>query len=116
MTITLKIILIVVSTITFLLVIRKVRQSKMRTEEAVIWIIGSILLIFMCLFSDFVGWIAIQLGFMSPVNFVFLFVCFFLLLTAFNQSIKISNLNEKIKDLNHYIALKECDQKEQENK
>lgn len=111
----LRILLIIVSIITFFLVIRKVRQSKLKTEDAVIWIIGSLLLIFMCVFLNFMTWLTERLGFISPANFVFGVVCFFLLVTTFNQSIKISNLNEKIKELNHYIALKEEKEKRQDN-
>lgn len=107
MSLILRVLLIVVSIITFILVIRRVRNSKMKTEDAVIWIIGSLVLIFMCVFLNVMTWIANRLGFVSPANFVFLVVCFFLLLTVFNQSIKISTMDEKIKELNHHIALKE---------
>lgn len=107
MSFTLRILLIVVSVIAFVLVVKKVKTSKIKTEDAVIWIIGSLVLIFMCVFLSFMTRLSYRLGFVSPANFVFLVVCFFLLLTTFNQSIKISNLSEKIKELNHYIALKE---------
>ena len=36
----------------------------------------------------------------------------FLLIEAFTHNIRISILNEKIKDLNHYIALKEIEEKD----
>ena len=103
----LRILLIIISIIAFILVVKKVKKSKMKTEDAVIWIIGSLVLIFMCVFLNFMTRISDGLGFVSPANFVFLVVCFFLLLITFNQSIKISVLTEKIKELNHYIALKE---------
>ena len=48
---------------------------------------------------------------MSPVNFVFIVSIFFLLVVTFNYSIKMSELNEKIKNLNHYIALNEHKEK-----
>ena len=111
MTTTLRILLIVVSIITSISVIKKVKQSKLRMEDSVIWIIGSSLLIAMSIFSSVVEWVAIKMGFMSTVNFVFVVISFFLLVTTFNQNIKISTLNEKIKNLNHYIALKEHDEK-----
>ncbi len=50
---------------------------------------------------------------MAPVNFVFIVVIGFLLIQAFIDNIKISTLNEKIKDLNHYIALKEYEENNQ---
>lgn len=116
MTTTLRIVLILFSIITAILVIRKVKQSKLKTEDSVIWIIGSIILIVMTIFSGLVEWVAVKLGFMTTVNFVLVSISFFLLLTTFNQNIKISLLNENIKNLNHHIALKEYDEKEkQEN-
>ena len=38
----------------------------------------------------------------------------FLLIEVFLDNIRISNLNEKVKNLNHYIALKENEQKQEE--
>ena len=42
---------------------------------------------------------------MAPVNFVFLIMIAFLLMQSFIDNIHITELNEKIKDLDHYIAL-----------
>ena len=111
MTITLRIVLIICSIISFLLCIMKIKQAKLKVENSVIWMIGSVVLILMSIFSNTVEWISTQLGFMAPVNFVFLVMIGFLLIQLFIDNIRISNLNEKIKDLNHYIALKEYDEK-----
>ena len=107
MTITLRIVLTIGSLISFILCITKIKQSKLKVENSVIWMIGSILLIIMSIFANAVEWIANKLGFMAPVNFVFLVIIGFLLIQTFIDNIRISTLNEKIKDLNHYIALKE---------
>ena len=107
MTITLRIILIICSLIAFLLCITKIKQAKLKVENSVIWMIGSIILILMSIFCDAVEWISNKLGFMAPVNFVFLVIIEFLLIQLFIDNIRVSQLNEKIKDLNHYIALEE---------
>ena len=73
--------------------------------------IGSIILILMSIFYGGVEWISNKLGFIAPVNFVFLVVMVFLLIQTFINNIRISTLNEKIKELDHYIALKEYDEK-----
>ena len=112
MTMTLRIILAICSLISFILCITKIKQAKLKVTNSVIWMIGSVILILMSIFSGAVEWIAIQLGFMAPVNFVFLVMIGFLLIQTFVDNIRICNLNEKIKDLNHYIALKEYDEKE----
>lgn len=107
MTITLRIILIICSLISFVLCIKRIKQAKLKVANSVIWMSGSILLILMSIFSNVVEWISNKLGFMAPVNFVFLIMIGFLLIQTFIDNIRIATLNEKVKDLNHYIALKE---------
>ena len=107
MTITLRIILIVASLFSCFLCVKRIKQAKLKVENSVVWMIGSIILIFMSVFFNVVEWISSKLGFIAPVNFVYLVVIVFLLIQTFINNIKIATLNEKIKDLNHYIALKE---------
>lgn len=114
MSVTLRILLIVISVFSFILCIMKIKQSKLKIENSVVWMLGSIILVFMSVFINFVDWISKRLGFMAPVNFVFFAVIIFLLIQTFINNIKISILNEKIKDLNHYIALQENKNKKEE--
>lgn len=114
MTITLRIILIVCSVIAFLLCITRIKQSKLKVTNSVPWMIGSIVLVLMSIFSQAVEWISTQLGFMAPVNFVFFIIIVFLLIQGFVDNIRICTLSEKIKELNHYIALKEHEKKEEQ--
>lgn len=107
MTTTLQIVLIIVSILTFIMVIRKIRKSQMNIADSIVWILGSIFLILISIFSEIMDFLAVKLGFQSTVNFVFVFFIFFLLLMNFNLTTKISMLNEKVKNLNHAIALKE---------
>ena len=111
MSTTLRIILIISSFGAFCLCILKIKQSKLKVENSVTWMFGSILLILMSIFSNVVEWISNLLGFVSPVNFVFLIMITFLLMQTFIDNIHITALNEKIKDLDHYIALKEREEK-----
>ncbi|MBR1540678.1 MAG: DUF2304 domain-containing protein [Clostridia bacterium] len=114
MSLTLRILLIIISVISFILCVMRIKQSKLKIENSVVWMTGSILLILMSIFVDAVDWVSKKLGFMAPVNFVFLSVIIFLLIQTFINNIKMSLLNEKIKDLNHYIALQENKNKKEE--
>lgn len=107
MSITLRITLIICSTLSFVFCIIKIKKSELKIENSIIWLLGSILLILMSIFSNVVAWISILLGFEAPVNFVWMCAIGFLIIELFLDNIRISNLNEKIKNLNHYIALKE---------
>lgn len=112
MSIILRIILIVCSFFSFFLCVKKIKRSQLKVANSVTWMLGSIVLILMSIFSDLVGWLSEKLGFISPVNFVFLIIIAFLLIQTFIDNIHITELNEKIKDLNHYIALENHKKKE----
>ena len=112
MSVTLRILLIVSSFLSFFLCVKKIKQSKLKVENSVTWMVGSIILILMSIFSNGVAWISNKLGFVSPVNFVFLAIIAFLLIQLFIDNLNITELNEKIKNLDHYIALKEHEDKE----
>lgn len=111
MNLNLRIILIIASLFSCFLCIKKIKQAKLKVEHSVIWMLGSIVLILMSIFINAVEWISIKLGFIAPVNFVFLVVIGFLLIQTFIDNIRISLLNEKLKDLDHYIAIQEHDNK-----
>lgn len=112
MSIILRIILIVCSFFSFFLCVKKIKRSQLKVANSVTWMLGSIFLILMSIFSDLVGWVSEKLGFMSPANFVFLIIITFLLIQTFIYNIQITALNEKIKDLNHYIALEKYEKEE----
>ena len=113
MSITLRIILIVSSFVAFFLCITKIKKSQLKVENSVTWMLGSILLILMSVFPNIVVWLSNKLGFAAPVNFIFLVMIAFLLMQVFIDNIHITSLNEKIKDLDHYIALKEKEENNQ---
>lgn len=58
MSITLRVVLIVCSIIAFILCVRKIKKSELKIENSVIWLLGSILLILMSIFSDAVTWVS----------------------------------------------------------
>ena len=72
MTITLRIVLIICSIIAFILCVRKIKKSELKIENSVIWLLGSILLILMSIFSNAVSWVSRLLGFEASVNFVWM--------------------------------------------
>lgn len=116
MTITLRILLIISSALSFVLCIKKIKQAKLKVENSIVWMLGSVLLILMSIFSNVVELISEKLGFMAPVNFVFLIIIAFLLIEVYLNNIKITELNEKIKKIDHYIALKEFEDKKERGK
>ena len=70
MSITLRIILILGSLISFILCVKKIKQAKLKVENSIIWMLGSFMLILMAIFDGAVGWIANKLGFVATVKFL----------------------------------------------
>jgi hypothetical protein len=113
MSIILRIILIVLSIITFILCVTSIAKAKMRVANSVVWMLGGIILIIISIFPNLIIGLSNLIGIESPANFVFLVMIFFLLIELFSADKRISELNEKLKNLDHYLALKEYNEKNQ---
>ena len=112
MTLVFRIILIVISLLTMISIIRKIRFAKMQIENSLFWIAFSFLLLILSIFPVIAEVAADLLGMYSTVNFIFLFVIFVLLAHQFTNSIKIAQLENKIKELTQEIAVRELRKKE----
>ncbi|NBH73351.1 DUF2304 domain-containing protein [Clostridiaceae bacterium] len=107
MTTTLRVVLILVSVVTFLLMMRKIRQSKIQIESAIFWILLSLVLVVFSIFPPIADFIAHCLGIYSTPNFLFLFAIFLLIVKEFRMTIHISQLETRIKELVQRMALEE---------
>lgn len=92
---------------TFAYVLRKIRKSQMKIEDAIFWILVSIAILIMSIFPKLIFEIAYRLNIESPSNFVYLLFIFILLIKVFTQSIKISQLGYKINSLAQKMAIEE---------
>ena len=107
MSIYLRIILVVISMLSMLNILKRVRKSKLQIEYSIFWIVFSILLILVAVFPQPMFVLAHILGIQSPANMVFLFVIFILLIKLFNMTIEVSQLQYKQQELVQKIALDE---------
>ena len=107
MTITLRIVLILSSVTTFLLMMRKIRQSKVQIESAIFWIMLALVLVVFSVFPPVADFLAHCLGIYSTANFLFLFAIFLLIVKVFQMTIHISQLETRLKELVPRMALEE---------
>lgn len=107
MSIYLRIILVVISMLSMLNILKRVRKSKLQIEYSIFWIVFSILLMLVAVFPQPMFVLAQILGIQSPANMVFLFVIFILLIKLFNMTIEVSQLQYKQQELVQKIALDE---------
>ena len=102
-----RIILIVVSLLTTFYILKKIRQSKLQIEYAIFWILFAGVLIVFSLFPWLVSMFTRLIGMQLPVNFIFLFFIFVLLVKMFLMTIELLALENKVKDLTQELALEE---------
>lgn len=105
MTLTLRVVLVLVSLMTLLFVMRKVRSSKIRLEDSIAWILFSGVLFVLSVFPGIFDFLAELAGVYSTVNFVFLFFIFVLLILCFSLNMKVSQMDTKIKELTQLLAI-----------
>lgn len=105
MTLTLRIVLFLVSLLTLTFVIRRVRSSKVRLEDSIVWFLFAGILFLLSIFPDVFSLLADIAGVYSTTNFVFLFFIFVLLVICFNLSMRISQADTKIKELTQLLAI-----------
>lgn len=105
MSIALRVVLFVASLLTFVFVFRKVRSSKVRIEDSIFWFCFAALILLFSIFPQIFYALSNLAGTMAPVNFVFLFFIFVLLIQSFNLSMRISQADTRIKELTQQLAV-----------
>lgn len=105
MTFALRVTLIFVSLVTFLFISRKIRNSKVRLEDSIFWLCFAGLLLVLSVFPQLFFVLSDMVGVYTPVNFVFLFFIFILLVICFRMSMRISRADTKIKELTQQLAI-----------
>lgn len=108
-----RVILIVVSLLTTFYILKKIRQSKLQIEYAIFWILFSGVLIIFSLFPWLVSMFTRLIGMQLPVNFIFLFFIFVLMVKMFLMTIELSTLENKVKDLTQELALEEKERRDE---
>ena len=95
-------------------VLRRVRQARVQIEDTIYWLALSAVLLLVAVFPGIAYWVSDLLGFVSPINCVFLVIIFLLLARQFVLSIRVSQLDSRLRILTERIALNQQRQ-EQDN-
>ncbi len=99
MTLLLRIVLIVASVLTTVLILRKIRQSKLQIEDSSVFPIVPTVL-------------AELAGTYSTSNFIFLFVIFLLIVKLFHMTIKQSQMETRLRELVQKMAIDEKEERD----
>lgn len=92
-------------------ILREIRKSQMRIEDALYWIFSAFLFVLLGACPGVAVWAAELIGVQSPANLVFLVTIFLLLVKAFSLSRKVSMLEHK---LQHFAQTYAIDKKNAE--
>ncbi|MEG0769857.1 MAG: DUF2304 domain-containing protein [Ruthenibacterium sp.] len=101
----LRVLLIVGSVLTFWFVLRYIRKSKVRIEDTFFWIFLSAALLLLSIFPQLAVWASERLNVLSPINFVFLFIIFILIVKQFFLSMKLSQMEIRTAALAQQLAI-----------
>ncbi|MGN0519556.1 MAG: DUF2304 domain-containing protein [Candidatus Fimenecus sp.] len=107
MSIVLRIALILVCTVACMYVLRKIRRAQMEIDDAIYWIVVSIVLVIISIFPQIPDFFSDLLGIQSPSNFVFLAVIFVVIVKLFSLSLDVSLLKQKLKSTIQNVAIRE---------
>ena len=99
--------LITASVLTTVIIMRKIRKEKMVIEDSLFWIGFLFMLTLFSICPQIVFRMSELIGTQSPSNLIFLFIIFVLIVRMFQMSIKISQMEAKMKDLVARIAIDE---------
>ncbi|MDI9242912.1 DUF2304 domain-containing protein [Fusibacillus kribbianus] len=105
MTTVLRGVLILMSLLVLVIMVRKIRQSRAKIEDSMFWVFFALLLVVFSVFPQAANWLSDLVGTMSTANFIFLLMIFLLLIKCFSMSMRISQLETKLKELVQKIAL-----------
>ena len=101
--------LILVSIFFFTYVLKKIRKSQLQIEYSIFWEVLSLVFVVFSIFPQVVQWLTNLCGMIAQVNFLFLTIIFVLLMKVFMMSIKLGQLEEKIKNLTQQVAIQNHD-------
>ncbi len=101
----LRIALILVSFLVMVFVLKKIRKTQLHIDDAIYWIVASVLLLIISIFPQIAIWMSQLLGIESPANFVFLFMIFVILIKLFNLAIDVSIQKQRLNRLIQKLAL-----------
>lgn len=107
MPISLRILLVILSILTLMLIASRIKKSKLRLFDGFIWLLISTISIIISVFPQIIIFFSNALGIQSPIHLVLLLVVFYLFIVLFYTSLRISNLESQITKLAQEVAIRD---------
>jgi hypothetical protein len=110
MTLHQKTVAIAISLAILILIIELVRKRRLREEYSVLWILTGIGICILAVWYELLRKITVFIGAVVPTSTLFFFALIFLILLSLQFSVRISALQDHLKELAQRIALLEVDE------
>ena len=89
----------------FITIIYLVKKGKLREEYSWVWFLTGFVILILVLWYDLLILLTRLIGAVAPTTTIFIFGIIFLMLIALHSAIKISIMNDQIKNLAQKISL-----------
>ncbi len=109
MSMMLRVSLIAASVLTTAVIMHKIRRSRVQIEDSIFWVLFSGVLILFSLFPQVAYLLSALVGTQAPSNFIFMLVIFLLLIKVFSMTVRISQLEAKLKELVQVMAIEQLE-------
>ncbi len=107
MTVQQKIFGVLVSVLIFIVIVRLVKNGKLREEYSWLWLLTGCIILGLVLWYDALLFLTRVIGAVLPTTTLFIFAILFLVLIALHFAIRISALNNQVKNLAQHVCLLE---------
>ena len=102
----------IISSLSILItIIYLVKKGKLREEYSWLWLLTGFVILLLVLWYDLLMMLTEFIGAVVPTTTLFIFGIIFLMLIALHSAIKISLLNDQIKNLAQKVSLLEANEK-----
>ena len=102
----------IISSLSILItIIYLVKKGKLREEYSWLWLLTGFVILLLVLWYDLLMMLTKLIGAVLPTTTLFIFGIIFLMLIALHSAIKISLLNDQIKNLAQKVSLLEANDK-----
>jgi len=109
MTIRQQIFAVIVTVAMFALIIYLVKERKLKEEYSWLWLVTGAFLLVLVLYYDILKWLTKLIGAVLPTTTLFLFGIIFLVFFSLHFAIKVSQLQNQLKNLAQKVSLLEAD-------
>lgn len=116
MSLELRILLIIASIITVVVLLTKIRRAKCQIHDGIFWFLLSMFFVVLSVFPQIADHASYLLGIESTVNLVFLAILAILLVKVFLLSVKVSMLEYKLVELAQSVAIESAEAKKKEKR